>query len=224
MYNCVKQKNSPCSVRDMARKTKEEALETKKSILDAAVAVFVEKGVSGASLEDIAERAGVTRGAVYWHFKNKNDIFRALHDEFHNSVMETVSVSLEKDHPEPLKQLEELCVGCLLDMQHDQNMHNIMTIFHLRCDYSGEMADVLDRMNKSAQEFVPFLMRYFEKARRKGHLAADADIETLVIALDCYMSGLISEYVRAPGTIDFEKHGVALMRHFFKGLDPVRAS
>lgn len=64
----------------MARKTKEEALETRNRILEAAVEVFLEKGVSQAGLEVIAEKAGVTRGAVYWHFKNKADIFEALQD------------------------------------------------------------------------------------------------------------------------------------------------
>lgn len=208
----------------MARKTKEEALETKKSIVDAAIAVFVEKGVSGASLEDIAERAGVTRGAVYWHFKNKNDIFRALHDDMHNSVMETVLLNLEKNHPEPLKQLESLCVEFLLNMQRDKTTTDILTIFHLKCDYSGDMADILESMRQDKKKCDLPIMRYFEKAREKGHLPSDADVKTLAMGLSCYMSGLIGEYVTDPGSMDFEKYSVALMRHFFKGLDPVHAS
>lgn len=208
----------------MARKTKEEALETKKAIIQAAIAVFVEKGVSGASLEDIAERAGVTRGAVYWHFKNKVDIFRALHDDMHNSVMEMVLLSLERDHAEPLKQLESLCVEFLLNTQRDPMMTDIMTIFHLKCDYSGDMADILENMKESKKKCDLPIMRYFEKAREKGHLPSDADIKTLVMGLNCYMSGLLGEYVTDPDSLNFEKHGVALMRHFFKGLDPVRAS
>lgn len=208
----------------MARKTKEEALATKKSIIDAAIAVFVEKGVSGASLEDIAERAGVTRGAVYWHFKNKGDIFRFLHEDLHGSMMEKIFADFEKDHPEPLRQLEELCVNFLLDLHRDPVLRDIMTIFNLKCDYSGDMADVLASMNQSGEEFMPVLMRYFDKARQKGHLPDDADIQILVIALESYISGLISEYVRGRSDIDFEKQGVALMRHFFKAFDSAHAS
>ena len=62
----------------MARRTKEEALETRGRILDAAEAVFHEKGVAHASLAEIAETAGVTRGAIYWHFKDKADLFHAM--------------------------------------------------------------------------------------------------------------------------------------------------
>lgn len=59
----------------MARKTKKQAQETRQQILDTALRVFSEHGVSATSLSDIATAAGVTRGAIYWHFKNKAEIF-----------------------------------------------------------------------------------------------------------------------------------------------------
>lgn len=62
----------------MARKTKQQAEETRQEILDAAIKTFSERGVSATSLADIAKSAGVTRGAIYWHFKNKVDLFHQL--------------------------------------------------------------------------------------------------------------------------------------------------
>ncbi|MGL6253408.1 MAG: TetR family transcriptional regulator, partial [Billgrantia desiderata] len=62
----------------MARRTKAEAAATREALLDAAEEVFLERGVARTSLEQIAREAGVTRGAVYWHFKNKADLFRAM--------------------------------------------------------------------------------------------------------------------------------------------------
>src|SRR5262245_17443620 len=62
----------------MARRTKEEALETRTRILDAAESVFYERGVANASLEEIAVEAKVTRGAIYWHFKDKAELFDAM--------------------------------------------------------------------------------------------------------------------------------------------------
>ncbi|MEK7917691.1 TetR family transcriptional regulator [Burkholderia contaminans] len=58
----------------MARKTKEKALLTRESIVDAGERLFFERGVRPVSLEDIAESAGVTRGALYWHFSGKSDL------------------------------------------------------------------------------------------------------------------------------------------------------
>ena len=62
----------------MARRTKEDAEATRNALLDAAERVFYDKGVSRASLDDIAREAGTTRGAIYWHFKDKADLFNAM--------------------------------------------------------------------------------------------------------------------------------------------------
>ena len=62
----------------MVRKTKEEAEKTRKEIIESARAVFHECGVSRSTLEKIAKEAGVTRGAVYWHFKDKAELFFAM--------------------------------------------------------------------------------------------------------------------------------------------------
>ena len=62
----------------MVRRTKEDAQETRNRILDAAVEVFNRQGVAQTSLNDIAAEAGVTRGAIYWHFANKVALFDAM--------------------------------------------------------------------------------------------------------------------------------------------------
>lgn len=62
----------------MARKTKQQALETRQHILDVALRLFSQQGVSSTSLAAIAKEAGVTRGAIYWHFKNKSDLFNEI--------------------------------------------------------------------------------------------------------------------------------------------------
>ncbi len=62
----------------MARKTKEEAAETRQNILDAALKVFCEKGYSKTTFVDIAREIGLSKGAVYWHFKTKPDLLAAI--------------------------------------------------------------------------------------------------------------------------------------------------
>jgi TetR/AcrR family acrAB operon transcriptional repressor len=64
--------------RRVARRTKEEAEGTRTRIVDAAERVFRDKGVAHASLEDVAAAARVTRGAIYWHFKDKAELFEAM--------------------------------------------------------------------------------------------------------------------------------------------------
>lgn len=202
----------------MARKTKEEAQETRNRIVQAAADVFWEKGVANASLENIAERAGVTRGAIYWHFKNKVDIFEALHEELHSSFHETILADMENDHPEPLTQLEELCVALLLDIDRDAHKKKILSVFILRCDYTGEMEYFLQSQNQKKCSNAELFFRYFERAIAKGHLPADADPCILTTALFCFMSGIIHEYLRCPAMFNLKEQASPLCRQFFKGV------
>jgi AcrR family transcriptional regulator len=72
------------------RRTKEDALETRQALLNAALRVFSEKGLEATRLEDIAERAEVTRGALYWHFKNKEDLLISLLDFYEERLLQKI--------------------------------------------------------------------------------------------------------------------------------------
>ena len=90
----------------MARRTKEDALATREALLDAAELVFEQRGVSRTSLSDIAKAAGVTRGAVYWHFKDKADLFTAMMDRVVLPLDESMARLAEVER-DPLVQLLE---------------------------------------------------------------------------------------------------------------------
>ena len=62
----------------MARRTKEEAKQTRETILMAALDMFCDKGYSRTTFDEIAKKINLTKGAVYWHFRNKPDIIKAL--------------------------------------------------------------------------------------------------------------------------------------------------
>lgn len=203
----------------MARKTKEEALETRNAILRASADVFWEKGVASASLESIAEKAGVTRGAVYWHFKNKCDIFDALHEELHSSLMGIIIRDMETEHPHPLRQLESLCVALLRDLENDEHKRKVLSIFFLRCDYSGDMECFLAKQSEKKARHAEMFHRYFEKAMQKGYLPKSCDPCILTLSLFCYTTGIVHEFLRNPGLFRMEKQAAPLMRQFFLGLD-----
>ncbi len=66
----------------MARKCKEDAEKTRLAVLESALDVFCEKGYAKATFDEIAARAGFTKGAVYWYFRNKADLISALITEY----------------------------------------------------------------------------------------------------------------------------------------------
>lgn len=72
---------------------KEEAQETRSQILEAAEKAFYERGVARTTLADIATLAGVTRGAIYWHFSNKADLVQAMLDSLREPLDEMARAS-----------------------------------------------------------------------------------------------------------------------------------
>ena len=202
----------------MVRRTKEEAQETRTNILNAAVRAFYEKGVTLATLEDIADAAGVTRGALYWHFKNKQEIVAALHDEVHQPLFDMVVEELQKDHPEPLKHMEALYVKILNQLVTDEDKHRILCVFITKCDYTGDMECFLERQTEQKKKAMDLFEEYFEKARKTGHLSADADAKILTTASMCFLSGVCQEYLRHENLFDMKKTGPALVAQFFKGI------
>lgn len=202
----------------MARKTKKEAQNTRRSILNAALDVFYMKGIHQSSLEDIADAAGVTRGAVYWHFKNKADIFNALHGEVHTSFLNRMIDTQERDDLKALEQLSTLCIDSIEDIERDINKKKFFTIFFLKCDYAGDLADLLRIQNEQKTESLLLIKSFFEKAIEQESLPKDADASLLTISLFCYISGIIHEYLRDPDAINLQKNAQSIVNFFFKRL------
>lgn len=200
------------------RRTKEEAEQTKKDILEAATRVFSSKGVAKTTLEDIARDAGVTRGAIYWHFRNKKEIFDALYENLHHTVLELILNDLEKDHPNPMQQLEALCVDLLLDLERNQQKQLALRLYYSKCDYSGDLEQFKAMHMRKKEEKTKAFRQYFEKAKKKGTLPANADPTLMTLAVGCYMKGILLEYIDDPSRFDMEKDAKALIHSFFHGL------
>ncbi|MBZ9284462.1 TetR family transcriptional regulator [Escherichia coli] len=96
----------------MAKRTKAEALKTRQELIETAIAQFAQHGVSKTTLNDIADAANVTRGAIYWHFENKTQLFNEMwlqQPSLRELIQDHLTAGLEHD---PFQQLrEKLIVG-----------------------------------------------------------------------------------------------------------------
>lgn len=201
----------------MVRKTKEETQETHDRILKAAIDVFYEKGVERATLENIATSAGMTRGAIYWHFKNKLDLFAALHNQIHRIFMQRMIDNQSTATDQPLKQLAELTIEILEELETENDLKKSLSIMMLKCDYSGEMAPFLKIQNDQKQESLQRMIDVFEKAKALGQIDKNADCNLLVMSLWFFIGGVMTEYLRDPEAIDIKTMARPLVTHFFKG-------
>ena len=126
----------------MARKTKQQARETRQLILDVALRLFSQQGVSSTSLATIARAAGVTRGAIYWHFKNKSDLFNEIWELSDASISDLEIEYRAKFPNDPLSVIREILVYVLEATVTEERRRLMMEIIFHKCEFVGEMTVV----------------------------------------------------------------------------------
>lgn len=199
------------------RRTKADAEETRRKILSAAERVFYKKGVSGTTLDEIAGEAGVTRGAIYWHFANKTDLFLALYDAVPLPQEDMVARDIETEASDTLA-IVEAAIGDWLDMlAKDEQRQRILTIM-LRCDYDDEMLTVLDRQKQMEERHNAMLDLAFARALERGQLRDNWTPASAVRALHWMMMGLCTDWLIFGRRFDLAAEGRETLGRLFEGF------
>lgn len=202
----------------MARKTKEEARETRNHLIDTAEQVFYEQGVSHSSLADIALAAGVTRGAIYWHFKNKSDLFTAMFERVKLPFDELIAATLDAREPDPLERMHEVIVHVLRDTTEDPRRRRILEILFHKCEFTEEMGEVMRRHQLNVREGRTHLEGGLRNAIAKGQLPADLDTRRAAALLHALITGLLSDWLFTPDCIDLAADAERIVDAWFDML------
>lgn len=202
----------------MVRRTKDEALETRNRILDAAELVFSERGVSRTSLEDIAQAAGVTRGAIYWHFKDKSDLVGAMVNRVTLPMEAMVARSSDDAVDNPLASLKACAVNALKRTATDPQCQRVFDVVTHKCEYLGEMEGVQGRISSIQKGCVDRSEQAIRNAVKRGLLPAHVNPRLAAIGLDAMLFGLISNWLANPGYFPLERHAEAIIDLYLDGL------
>lgn len=199
----------------MARRTKLDAEKTRKQILDAAEILFFDKGVSDTSLADIALAAGVTRGAIYWHFKNKADLFHAMH----------MRVALPLDHmlaetsgdADPIYALRDFWIKNLQQILADEQKLRVIEILLKKCEYVKEFEQEQERIREWSCVIVRNMAQIFMKAEKEGLLREGMSPESAAKSTYCLITGILYHWLpRYDGSPVFDASPVIAL--FFQSL------
>ncbi|MFG6666323.1 TetR family transcriptional regulator [Halomonas sp. HNIBRBA4712] len=194
----------------MARKTKAEAAATREALLNAAEEVFFDKGVARTSLEQVARHAGVTRGAVYWHFKNKGDLFMALVEQvrmpFQSLVDEVKNVDPD------VSPMDSLHRACLAGMQRLERPHyrQILSILLHRCEFFSDI-NPLEMQREINEECYAEMLVVFEMASQQHQLREEIAPETATRLLQATLGGLFHDWLRAPESYSLSERGADII-------------
>lgn len=193
------------------RRCKEDAEITRQNILLAAELVFSMKGVQNSSLEQIARQAGVTRGAIYWHFKDKSDVLQALREKFRPPQDELAEEALSVTTEDVFNVFERSASRFLRLFVSDASRQRIYLIL------ASELPDasVSGTLNTEAQEITQRLM---ERAHATGILANDITPYDAALLLAVVMKGLLTEWLITNKSFDLESAGMLIIRRQLRGL------
>ncbi len=178
------------------RRTKEDAEQTRLKIIAAALELFSKNGYSNTTLAMIADEAGFSRGPIYWHFKNKDELFQAVLGFSQQPLEQLISQSLGMaDQPRSALEhfISEWFRLLLEDRWHRQSFEILLN----KTEFTEQMADTLKRERKLTRDIVKLLEQLIEAAD-SGDPPAPAKSHSRALFLYASLMGITHSWLFSP--------------------------
>ncbi|MFP6848021.1 MAG: TetR family transcriptional regulator [Pseudomonas sp.] len=195
----------------MARKTKDDALHTRNQILEAAEQAFYQRGMARTTLADIATLAGVSRGAIYWHFENKAALVQALLDSLHEPFDELAKASENANEINPLGCMRTLLIQVFQQVALDPKTRRINEILFHKCEFIDEMCDLRRQRHANSLDCHLRIELALRNAVNRGQLPAALNTARASRCLHAYIEGTLAQWLLSPEAFDLYKDAECLV-------------
>jgi TetR/AcrR family acrAB operon transcriptional repressor len=200
------------------RRSREDSLKTRGAIVLAARRVFARRGVSRTTLEQIAAAAGVTRGAIYGHFADKQALFQCMREQVKLPMVDVIDSLLIESADDPLTGVERFLAAVIEALASDAATRETFQILGFKCEYVGEIEADLERQADRASEFRVRLERAYRRAARAGKLRRGITPRLAALETGAFLMGAVRLWLldRAGGPV--RRDAAALVRAHVRGL------
>lgn len=172
------------------RRTKEEAARTRRRIMAAALKTFRRQGIARTTLETIACAAGVTRGAVYWHFRNKGELVQAIREDVALPLIDQSDFTLLKELSlPPLERVERFLVGLVEAVEQNARTRVTFEVMSFKCEYVDELARELREYGRKNARLRETLTKVYREAR--ADMRPDLTPEIAALDTVVFVAGLL---------------------------------
>jgi TetR/AcrR family acrAB operon transcriptional repressor len=197
----------------MVRKTKENAELTRQCLIEAARQVFLARGVSGTTMEHIAAEAGVTRGAIYWHFNNKIDLFQAMREQVFLPLIDRMDDTLlVEGSGDPLSRIENFLCDTIQILTDSIETRQIYEIMMIKCEYVNEFATVLQQILSNCSGIEAKLRLVYERAEAHEQLHPSHHPSQLAMDTHLFFIGLLHMWVKDTDGNRFRHQAIDLVK------------
>lgn len=194
------------------RRTKEEAEKTRRRIMAAALRRFDRSGISSTTLEEVARAAGVTRGAIYWHFSGKKALLQAVREEVSVPLLDQADFTLLSGGTEaPLDRVSCFLVGLLEALETDKQVERVLSVMSFKCEYVGTLAHELKDQVRNNQWLCEALAKVYKEAMSDGSLRAGPSPSIMALETLTFVAGLLRLWLLDESGEDMRKHARTLI-------------
>ncbi len=158
----------------------------KTQILDSALDVLVKKGYENSRMDDIVAQSGISKGAIYWYFKSKKDIYLSLvnHWVWHYSA--TINHMVADDQP-ATEQLRNLFDYFRAQFSRDPQVFKALLEFW---SLANRDPDFRMKLEKVYREFLAIIKTIVQKGVQTGEFQA-MDVEVAALSIMVNIEGLV---------------------------------
>ena len=178
------------------RRTKEDAEQTRLKIIAAALELFSKNGYSNTTLAMIADEAGFSRGPIYWHFKNKDELFQAVLG-FSQQPLEELIAQSQGMADQPRVALEHLISEWFRLLLEDRWHRQSFEILLNKTEFTEQMADTIKRERKLTRDIVKLLEQLIEAAD-SSNISAPATSRSRALFLYASLMGITHSWLFSP--------------------------
>lgn len=197
---------------------KADAERTRETILDAAETTFLAQGVSRTTLAHIAQAAGVTRGAIYWHFEDKAALFDALLERVRVPLDEIVDEVVARLGSAPADCLREIALRSLAAISHDLPLQRAATIVLHRCEKLEEEHPRICMITRLSEHAEARVEQLFEQAQVAGTLRADLTPASARRQFHGFLIGVCFDWLQDPKQHSLADESSGIVETLMRGL------
>ena len=199
------------------KRTKEEAAKTRQDLLDAALLVFSRQGYQAARLADVAQEAGVTRGAIYHHFGSKAELYNTLMDEASSQESGAVQAAIAEGGS-LAEIMTRILTNSLALLEDDRRLRQIFELSLYKAGDDPELAEGQRKRIEQTESLVSGTAGIMAQGIAEGQLRAGLDPATVARAFIAYQNGVATLWLANRQAFSLKEQAADFTDIFMAGL------
>jgi TetR/AcrR family acrAB operon transcriptional repressor len=213
----------------MARRTKTDAEITRQQLLKAGLAAFSRRGYAETRLEDVAEEAGVTRGAIYHHFGSKAELYKSLVDETMRRVQLTMmgedskgQLGEEQDstarQQSPRAALRQLWLRLTTLVEEDAEYRAVVELMTFKTAVPPDLEEGMNDKAANSKKMLSVLEDLVVRGIAACEIRADVDPGDVALSLLALQNGLVMLWLMAPDSFSLRQRAERIIDLHLEGI------